>query len=185
LGSSRAVFAASLALAFFAAPSAHAIEHQHHVGLAPELAILSINGKSTTDVGVGGALHYAYGLSDQWNVAVEASYAVVATDEDSPNSPRNRPSTVAHATAGIGYVIDILRWVPYIGAQGGVYRLAGGTLDDALVLPGVAIAGGLDYQFSRHVAAGVGARQHFMISKMDTYPSYTTVLLRFELMWGY
>ncbi len=98
---------------------------------------------------------------------------------------RDRPATVSHAAAGVSYVIDILRYVPYIGVQVGAYHLAGGTLDDPLVLPGVSAAVGIDYQFSRSIAAGIGARQHFMVSKLDTYPSYTTVLLRLEYMWGY
>lgn len=166
---------------------ARAIERQHHLGLAPSLAILSIDGKSTTSVGGGGALHYAYGLSDQFNFAVEAGSAVVAADQqqDAPELKRNRPATVDHATVGATYVLDILRWVPYFGAVGGVYRLAGGTVDESLFLPGVAIAAGLDYQLNRTFAVGIAARQHFLVSKLDDYPSYTTAMLRFEVMWGY
>ena len=82
-------------------------------------------------------------------------------------------------------MIDILRWVPYIGVQGGVFRLAGGTVPEALILPGLSLGAGLDYQITRHVAVGAAFRQHLMISKLDTYPSYTTALLRFEYMWGY
>jgi len=182
-----AVSALSFAAAVFAPASAHAIERQHHLGLAPALGILSIDGKSTASIGGGGALHYAYGLSDQWNLTVEASSVVVAADQkqDSQSTPRNRPATVDHGAVGIAYVIDILRWVPYVGVSGGVYRLAGGTLESSLFLPGVSLGAGLDYQLNRQWAVGVAGRQHFMVSKMDTYPSYTTLLLRFEYMWGY
>jgi hypothetical protein len=180
---SVALFLAVLAVA----PAANAIERQHHLGLAPDLAILKVQDKSTVSIGGGGTLHYAYGLTDQWNLAVEAGSAVVAADQvqDQPSSPRNRPGTVDHASVGVGYVIDILRWVPYLTAQGSLFRLAGGTLDDALFIPGVSVGLGLDYQLSRSWAVGIGGREHFLLSKLKEYPSYTTVLLRFEYLWGF
>lgn len=181
------VAALTLAAGLLAAPAARAIERQHHLGLAPALGALSIDGKSTASVGIGGGLHYAYGLTDQWNLTVEASSVVVAADQaqDAPESPKDRPATVDHGAVGVAYVIDILRWVPYVSVQGGAYRLAGGTMPGSLLLPGLSAGLGLDYQLNRHLAVGVSGRQHFMVSKMGTYPSYTTVLLRFEYMWGY
>lgn len=149
--------------------------------------MLSIDGKSTVSAGFGGALHYAYGLTDQWNLTLDASSVVVAADQkqDLPASPHNRPAMAHTAGAGVSYVIDILRWVPWIGVEGGATLLTGGTLDRALVLPDVSAAAGLDYQLSRTIAVGLAGREHFMISKMDTYPSYLTAMLRFEVMWGY
>ncbi|MBX3221657.1 MAG: hypothetical protein KF795_14140 [Labilithrix sp.] len=179
--------AAGLASTLLAAPDARAIERQHHLGLAPAIGSLRIEGKSTASTGIGGGIHYAYGLTDQWNLSLEASSVVVAAKQkqDFPDSPRNRPAAVDHGALGVTYVIDILRWVPYVGLGGGVYRLAGGTLESPLILPGLSLAAGIDYQLNRQFAVGVGVRQHLMISKMDTYPSYTTALLRFEYMWGY
>ena len=170
-----------------AAGPAAAIEHQHHLGLAPELAVLSIKDKSTASVGAGAAIHYAYGLDDQWNLAFEASSAIVAAHQrqDFPEAPRTRPAEVDHAVGGVGYVIDILRWVPYIEAQVGVYRLAGGTLSDSLWLPGAALGLGLDYQLTRSFSAGIAVREHFLVTKLSTYPTYTTIGLRLEYMWGY
>lgn len=184
----RVALAMSLGGAVLAmSSSAEAIERQHHLGLDPALGILHVSGKSTASVGIGGGIHYAYGLTDQWNLGVEASSVVVAADQaqDTPTTPRNRPATVDHAAVGVGYVIDILRWVPYIGVHGGAYRLAGGTLDEALFLPGLSVGAGIDYQISRQIAVGVAAREHLMISKLDTYSSYLTLLLRVEYMWGY
>jgi hypothetical protein len=183
----RVVAAAAATLVTLVAVPAEAIERQHHLGLAPALAILSIDKKSTNSVGAGGAIHYAYGLTDQFNLVVEASSAVVAAKQkqDFPYSPKNRPATVDQLSAGVSYVIDIVQWVPYLGLQGGVYRLAGGTVPDSLFIPGIAVSLGIDYQLSRHVAVGIGGRQHLLLTKLDTYPSYTTVLLRFEYMWGY
>jgi hypothetical protein len=184
---SRLGGAAAVIAALFVANSAHAIERQHHLGIGPMAGILSIHGKSTTSAGFGGGIQYAYGLTDQWNLTVEASSVVVAANQkqDLPTSPHNRPATVDNGAVGVGYVIDILRWVPYIGASGGLYRLAGGTMNGSLFLPGVSAGAGLDYQLNRQFAVGVAAREHFMLGKLDTYPSYTTVLLHLEYMWGY
>lgn len=178
---------AGFAVALLLSAPSRAIERQHHLGLAPAFGVLRIDGKSTASVGGGGAVHYAYGLSDQWNLSVEGSSVVVAANQlrDTPTSPLNRPATVDNGAIGVAYVVDILRWVPYIDLHGGVYRLAGGTLPEPIFLPGMMVGAGLDYQISRHVSVGVAARQHFMISKLDTYPSYTTALLRLEYMWGY
>lgn len=177
-------FAAGLV---FSSGSAHAIERQHHLGLAPAFGMLTVANKSTLSVGGGGAIHYAYGLTDQWNLSVEASSVIVAANQkqDFATAPRNRPATVDHLGLGLGYVIDILRWVPYLNAHGGLYRVAGGTLPDPLWIPGVSLGLGLDYQINRHFAVGVALREHFMLTKLDDYASYTTGLLRFEYMWGY
>lgn len=183
--SSSAALAALVAL--LVPRDAAAIEQQHHIGIAPALGVLSIDDKSTSSTGLGGALHYAYGLSDQWNLTLGASSIVVAADQkqDFPTSPRTRPSTVHQAAVGASYVIDILRWVPWIGIDGGVCVLAGGTLDRSIVVPELSVGLGLDYQLSRTFAVGLAGREHLLISKLDTYPSYLTAMLRFEVMWGY
>jgi hypothetical protein len=176
----------ALTVGLLASP-AQAIERQHHLGLSPTLAMLSIKDKSTLSVGGGGAVHYAYGLTDQFNLTFEGGSAVVAADQqqDFDTSPRNRPARVDHGAIGAGYVIDILQWVPYIGLAGGLYHLSGGTMQDALFVGGISLAAGLDYQITRHVAAGIGVREHLLLSKLETYPSYTTFVLRLEYMWGY
>lgn len=177
---------ALLALSF-APREARAIERQHHLGLGPTLATLVVDDKKTPSIGAGLALHYTYGLDDQFNLMAEVSSAIVARDQqqDAPTSPRTRPATADQATAGVGYVIDILQWVPYLGLLGGVYRLGGGTLARDVFLPGLEIGVGLDYQLSRRWAVGLAGRQHVFLSKLSTYPSYTTVQLRVEYMWGY
>jgi outer membrane protein W len=75
--------------------------------------------------------------------------------------------------------------VPYFGVLAGGYHLSGGTLDSAVLVFGGAAEVGLDYQLSRQWAIGVSGQQHFLLTKMSTYPSYTNVMLRFEYMWGY
>lgn len=178
----------ALALAlFFLAPSAHAVEKQQHIALAPMLAFLKIDGKSTLSVGGGAELQYSYGLTDQLNLTASASHAIVARNQgqDTDKTPRDRPAAIGQASAGLTYVLDILRWVPWGGVEGGLYWLTGGTLPSAILAPGGSVALGLDYQFTRHLALGVEGREHFVLTHLDTYPSYTTALLRFAYMWGW
>jgi hypothetical protein len=175
------------AVVLLAPSTASAVEKQHHLGLGGGPSFLVIDDKSTVSIGGGLALHYAYGLNDTFNLMVEGSSSIVAAnqDQDTPDTPRTRPGGVDHGAFGVGYVIDVLQWIPYVCALGGVYRLHGGTLDHDLFLPGVSVGAGLDYQLSRSFAIGVAGREHFMLSKLGTYPSYTTVLLRGEYMWGW
>ncbi len=166
--------------------SAAALEHQHHVGLDPSLSMLKVDDKSSMSVGVGLGVHYTYDFNDQFLIIAEANFSRVAADQqqDFDDSPHTRPADVAYGMAGVGYVIDVMRFVPYLGALVGAYRLSGGTLDSPLIIPGAEAAVGLDYQVTRHFTAGLGFRQHFLLTRMSTYPSYSTLFLRVEYTWG-
>ena len=168
------------------AGSAGALEHQHHLGLDPSLSMLKVDDKSSMSVGGGLGAHYTYDVDDQFLFLAEVNYSRVAADQqqDFPESPHTRPADVAYAMTGVGYVIDVMRFVPYLGALIGGYRLSGGTLDGPLIIPGAEAAVGLDYQITPHFTAGVGGRQHFLLTRLSTYPTYTTVLLRVEYVWG-
>jgi hypothetical protein len=184
---SASVFVAAVALLVLGERDARAIERQHHLALSPTLAMLKVADKSTLSVGAGLSVDYTYGLSDQFNFVASVGENRVASNQrqDEPTSPRTRPADVQHATAGVAYVIDVLRFVPYAGAQLGAYRLSGGTLDSAVVAPGASLTLGLDYQLDRHWAVGIAGAQHLLLAKTSTYPSYTTLMLRVEVMWGY
>ena len=177
----------SMVLAALSASPALAIERQHHFGLDPTLALLKVDDKSSMSTAVGLGAHYTYGLNDQFNFMAElnASFMLEGEKLTAVTTPHTRPTQIGHALVGVGYVIDILRWVPYFGILAGGYRLAGGTLDNQLVVIGGAVQVGLDYQLSRQWAVGGAVQQHFLLTKMSDYPSYTTLMLRFEYMWGY
>jgi hypothetical protein len=169
-----------------------AIERQHHFGLDPTLALLKVDDKSSVSTAVGLGAHYTYGLSDQFNFMAELNASFMVEGEKleaatamTPATPRTRPTQIGHALAGVGYVIDVLRWVPYFGVLAGGYRLAGGTLESQQFIFGAAVQVGLDYQLSRQWAVGGAVQQHFLLTQMSTYPSYTTVMVRLEYMWGY
>ncbi len=180
----RALLAGAALLAL--STPASAFERQHHLGVGPDLGMLKVADKSTLSVGAGLGLHYAYGLTDQFNLMAEAGSTIVALDQqqDTPDAPRTRPARVDCFGLGVGYVIDILRWVPYVGVMAGGYGFSGGTIERYHPAVGAQLALGLDYQLDRSFAIGVAARQHLVFSE-KTYPSFTTFFLRAEYIWGW
>lgn len=170
-----------------AAPSARAVEREHHIGIGTGLSLLKIGDKDTMDVGAGVTGFYTYGITDQFNLLIEGGTSLVALGEqrDAKDTPPTRPTTVSHAAAGVAYVLDVLQWVPYAGVLGGGTYFAGGTVAGGLVLPDAQIALGLDYKFSRRVAFGVALRQHLFLTKMDTYPTFTNIFAKVEYSWGW
>ena len=179
-----AAVATILASVAIAAPAA-AVEREQHVGLDAGSAILGMSDK--TDVGVALGAHWAYGLTDEFNLMAEGSFSLVSPGESiaSAATPRTRPATTANAGVGVAYVFDILRWVPYAGILAEGYALMGGTLPSTTWIPGGAIAVGLDYRLDRSFAAGVAFRQHLLATDTSTYPSFTQVFARVEYTWGW
>jgi|CZKU01.1.fsa_nt_gi hypothetical protein len=169
-----------------AASSAGAVERENHLGLDAGGGLLVIGNKSTNDIGASLGAHYTYGLNDTFNLMVEASYSLVALDQtaDSKKTPPTYPAWLANADVGIGYVFDVLQWVPYAGVLIGGYGLSGGTIPGVKILPGAEIALGLDYRLSSSMAVGVALRQHF-VSDTTTYPSFSQALARVEYNWGW
>ncbi len=170
------------AAAFFSAP-AGAVEREHHLGIDGGGLVES---DASPDVGASLGAHWAYGLNDAWNLMVEASWSFVSIGSDPPGvTPPRRPSSVGNADVGLGYVLDIMRWVPYAGLMAGAYDLSGGTVGRATFLPGAVIAIGVDYRVDRSLAIGVAAREHMFLTELSRYPSYSQVFARVEYTWGW
>ena len=168
-----------------AAPAA-AVEHEHHAGVDVGGAVLVVNGKSSADVGGSFGAHYAYGLSDAFNLMAEGAASVVALGDQSNGgtAPNTYPTWVGNADVGVSYVLDVLQFVPYGGLMAGGYVLGGGTLGGVRVLPGFALALGFDWRVSRKIAIGFSFRQH-MVTDVGTYPSFTQFFARVEYTWGW
>jgi hypothetical protein len=177
--------AAGVGLALVATP-AGAVERENHLGVDTGGSMLVIADKSTPSVGAGLGAHWTYGLSDAFNLVVDGSWSLVAIGEKPLNAstPATRPATVSTLDAGIAYVLDVLRWVPWGGVLVGGYALGGGTIPGVKFLPGVELALGLDYRITRSWAAGVSFRQH-VLSDLSKYPSYTQAFARLEYTWGW
>jgi hypothetical protein len=183
----KRVASSALAVTLVAlAPSAWAVEREHHLGIEAGGAMLVIADKSTPDVGAGLGAHWTYGLSDAFNLVVDGSWSLVAIGEKAldAHTPATRPASVASLDAGVAYVFDVLRWVPWASLELGGYALDGGTISGVKFLPGAAIALGLDYRLTRSWAVGASVRQHAFLD-LSTYPSFTQTFARFEYTWGW
>ena len=171
-----------------AAVPAGAVEREHALGVDAGGTVLVVKDKSSPDVGGGAGLHYTYGITDAFNFVANAGWSLVALNEklwDPSTTPHTRPTNLTAADLGIAYVLDVLRWVPWGAAEIGGYALQGGTIDGLKVLPGFALAVGLDYRLNRSWSVGAEARQHMLFTEMSTYPSLTQVFARFEYVWGW
>jgi hypothetical protein len=117
----------------------------------------------------------------------EGGWSLVAIGETAQDekTPHTRPASVSNADVGVGYVLDVMRWVPYAGILAGGYALQGGTVDGTRIKLGGALALGLDYRFTRKISAGVAFRQHAFITDLSTYPSFTQLFARVEYTWGW
>jgi hypothetical protein len=185
---SAAVAAAGVAVAAVLwASTGRAVEHEHALGVDLGPAVLVVADKGSPDIGGTAGLHYTYGVTDAFNVVADVNASLVALNENIVDSstPRTRPSLLFSGNAGLAYVLDVLRWVPYGSAEIGGYAMKGGTIDAVHWLPGVVLAVGLDYRINRSWSVGAALRQTMFVTEMSTYPSYTQVLGRFEYVWGW
>lgn len=165
-----------------AGPAAAAVEHEHQVGADLGGSLIDASGKTS----IGGAVgaHWTYGVTDAFNLLVEGSWSLVALQQrDDPT--HTRPAWIANGDAGVAYVFDVLRWVPFVGALAGGYVLSGGSLEGARVLPGVELQVGLDYRVTRSLEVGVIGREHMLFTDLSTYPAFTQVMARAEYTWGW
>ena len=165
------------------APAARAVEREHHAGVDVGGMVES---NESPDVGASLGGHYAYGLTDQFNLMGEAGWTFVAQGTTAPGvTPPHRPSGIWNADVGVSYVLDVLQWVPYAGVMVGADGLSGGSVPHETLLPDAVIALGIDYRFSRTLALGVAAREHMFLTALQSYPSFTQVLIRAEYTWGW
>jgi hypothetical protein len=178
----RGVALAIVAAGLFSAKAAPAVEREQQVGADLGGSLIDASGKTA----IGGAVgaHWTYGVTDAFNLMIEGSWSLVALQvHDDPS--HTRPAWIANGDAGVGYVFDIIRWVPYVAVLAGGYVLSGGSVEGARVRPGVEIEVGLDYRFNRSFEVGAVGREHMLFTDLSTYPSFVQVLARAEYTWGW
>lgn len=178
----------ALTAAFLCPLTARAVEREHQLGVDGQFVSLKVANTASANSGGAFGAHYSYGLTDQFNLMAEGGFALHAVEpeveKDKGPAPQ-QPKTIGHVGVGVGYVFDVLSWVPYIGLLGTGYVFSGGTRTGAGPAGGLAAALGIDYRASRHLAVGLAARQHFILSDFGTYPSWTSVGLRLSYTWGW
>jgi hypothetical protein len=176
----RRLLAASLIAAALLAPrAAAAYERQWHAGAS--FGYAAVLG-SPAFHGFGGALHLTYGLTDAFNLMAETSFTYHPSGK----------ALIAGGGVGAAYVVDILQWVPYVGAVVGAVDMA--NLDPACGTNGapachaprvnLAVPFGLDYQITRSFA--LGAMGRFQVLLASGPPSFTLgAFLKAEYIWGF
>lgn len=174
--------AAAFALGAVLSPApAAAYERQWHAGLGLGYGLLT---DDPVAHGFGGGLHLTYGLTDAFNAMVEIDVTGHPGDD----------LLIASGSLGVGYVFDVLQWVPYVGLMAGGYDLWTVGADCGTDIEGVpachrgriggSIPIGLEYQFSRDFAVGAQGRIHLLLLG-ESPAMYVTVFARAEILWGY
>jgi hypothetical protein len=163
----------SLALSVWSG-SARAFEREWHLG-----AGAGVSGGEGLDLSPALGAYAAYGLSDTFDARLELTargYHLGHTEN--PNG--------LSAMVGLAYKLDVLRWVPWVGAYVGYLGFfEAPRLDlpfkqhDAALGVGV----GLDYGWSRQLGLGVTLRLDQALTRMET--SSFDALLRAEYRWGW
>jgi hypothetical protein len=157
---------------------AAAFERQWHAGVDLGYAVLI---GQRVNHGLGGGIHLTYGLTDTFNLLGELNVSV---------HPSGR-ALLTGGGVGVGYVIDVLQWVPYVGVMAGFYDLASfagscGTEDAVPCHSGrlnLEVPFGLDYTVSRSFAVGVAGRYQLLLA---TSPVHAIgAFARVEYIWGY
>jgi hypothetical protein len=150
-------------------------------------------GSHATLHGLGGGLHLTYGLSDALNLMAEVNVSshfarLGDVPVDDAGKPTGAPAVqlprtlLASGAVGVGYVLDVLQWVPYVGAMVGAADIATPAGNSARL--NLQVPFGLDYSISRSFAVGVGGRYQLMIGGAGLENGLTG-LLRAEYVWGY
>lgn len=183
--SSRAyLLTAPLVAAALLFPStADAFERQWHAGVSLGYSYFSAPQEAMH--GMGGGLHLTYGVTDALNAMIELDVST-------------HPGTgvlVGSTAAGIGYVVDILQVVPYVGLLVGPYDVWATASDATCQMTnglschsgrlGVSLPFGLDYTVSRSFIVGVEGRYHLLFLGPDAPEQMVTAFAKAELTWGF
>ena len=85
------------------------------------------------------------------------------------------------ARVGVAYVLDVLRYVPWVGASAGADLVGGHGKMQAVV----GLSGGLDVSWSRDWATGVFYKQEWNLTEIDGATSREALGLRAMFTWGH
>ncbi len=168
-----------------AASDAQAFERQWHLGVG--LGVGQLPDVSGSGAPFGESLgppvvgaHTAYGLSDIFDWRLELTWGLHALHPEVSDR-----SHLVSAATGLSYKLDVIEWIPYLGALVGYHgRFAGPALpggDEGRHDVGASLILGLDHAVSRDLVIGVQLRYSRTLSELD----YFTGLLRVEHTWGF
>ena len=105
----RSVLPLALVATVLAPSQAQAVEQEWHLGGAANYGLMTF-ARAPSRNGFGGQLLARYGLNDALDLSLSA--AAMSFLEDG--------RLVFSGAAGVAYVVDVLRWIPTVGAHIGV-----------------------------------------------------------------
>jgi hypothetical protein len=154
---------------------AHAYEDQIGVGLGAGYANLALPGVPAHGLQLDAAA--TLGLDDIWALRARFTYGY------HPASAGLEPVHTLVPSADLLYLIDILQWVPYLGAGvDGVVALQDGASRADL---GLHLALGLDYLVSRAWLLELDLRPIFLVTALDEGPFYFVATLSAQWLFDY
>ena len=157
-------------------PAARAWEGQWRLGGEVGYGLVGLPEGSLQ--GFLGGAHLTYGLSDAFNLRLDAD--VAAFDRPPPASY----ALLWNGTVGIEYVLDIFDLIPYVGLSTGPMGIFKQAERHDLYL-GIEIPAGLGYQVLPELAVGAEFRYRLLLLGTDVGPlPLLTVLGRAEYVWG-
>lgn len=186
----RALFSLLFPLGLVAAFSseASAYEHQWQAGLSAGYTHF-VNGGGTAITpaalpGFGTNLSLSYGITDAWNVIGHV---------DMSAHPGAAPVFIGGGGVGVAYVLDVLRWVPWIGVTLGAYGvsaqepcIATDSASCTTLRFGPSATFGLDYQVNRKFSIGAGGRYGVLLfGNKNEVDQTISIFLRAQYIWGY
>jgi len=125
--------------------------------------------------GPGVGVYGAYGLFGSFDARLDVRGSLHSIESDPDET------VLVLATAGLSYRLDIIQWIPHVGARIGYYEVGSG----ATTLPRrgatLGVLAGLDHAFSRSFAVGVSVAH----DRLSTKGSTTSLELRAEYRWGW
>lgn len=188
--------AAALCAALCVAPApAGAVEREWQLGLEPAYAMAyaqsdPAGAAARAASGGGGLLRLAYSPRDSLSLQLLGGAAAHPGDGAAPTL------LSFSAMAGVVYVFDVVRVVPFFeldvgllglrptgtdGSDGGAPDAASGATRLGL---GLGVGFGADYMVSRRLSVGVAARWAAALTDLQAFPLYLTVGPRLNLRFG-
>src|SRR5262249_14849796 len=136
-------------------------------------ATFTVNQGGMDHTGTGAALaaDYQHGVGDAFWLRGGVSGGAFAVD--------GRSAWAGTASVALVYVVDVLRYVPYISGGGGLLAVGSGGLD-TVVRPYVELGVGLEVQQSTSFGWGIDAR----LGSFATQSTVFTIGPRVSWKWG-
>jgi hypothetical protein len=121
-------------------------------------------------------LDYERGFSDSMSLRASGGLGMYPLDDADLGA-----SYSGHATIGLTYLFDVLKYVPYVNLGAGAIVLTGGPVEDTTVKGLLELGVGLDILHSRSFSYGVQARLESFIQET----SFFSAGVRATWRWGF